>query len=109
MAIHLAMNGPGTSGDDVSKSYSIAQAKNLLGRLVHEAEEGSPVELTRRGRPVAMVVSVPEFERLSRPRRLFAALYEDFRRRFDLAELGIDPDEVFAVDNDASAGKDFSW
>ena len=93
----------------MSKSYSIAQAKNLLGRLVHEAEKGSPVELTRRGRPVAMVVSVPEFDRLTRPRRGFAEIYDDFRRRFDLVELDIDPDEVFAVPSDASTGKDFSW
>lgn len=92
-----------------SKSYSIAEAKNLLGRLVHEAEEGPPVELTRRGRPVAMVVSVPEFERLSQPRRGFTAIYEAFQRRFDLAELNIDPDEVFAVARDASTGQDFSW
>lgn len=93
----------------MTKSYSIAEAKNVLGRVVHEAEEGSPVELTRRGRPVAMVVSVPEFERLSQPRRGFTAIYEDFCRRFDLAELDIDPDEVFAPAPDASVGKDFSW
>jgi prevent-host-death family protein len=93
----------------MTKSYSIADAKNLLGRVVHEAEEGSPVELTRRGRPVAMVISVPDFERLSLPRRGFTAIYEDLRRRFDLAELDIDPDEVFAAGPDASAGKDFSW
>lgn len=100
MAIELAMK---------SKSYSIAQAKDHLGRLVHEAEVGPPVELTRRGRPVAMVVSVPEFERLSRPRRDFWEVCEDVRRRFDLETLEIDPDEVFAVPRDPSPGKDFSW
>ena len=35
------------------RTYSIAEAKSLLGRVVHEAEEEAPVELTRRGRPVA--------------------------------------------------------
>jgi prevent-host-death family protein len=93
----------------MTKSYSIAQAKDHLARVIHEAEEGSPVELTRRGRPVAMVVSVRDFKRLGEPRRDFWAAYEDFRRRFDLEELGIEPEEVFATERDSSPGRDFSW
>ena len=93
----------------MTKSYSIAEAKNSLGRVVHEAEEGPPVELTRRGRPVAVVLSVRAFGRLSESGRDFWAAYEDFRRRFDLEELGIEPEEVFAVEHDPSPGRDFSW
>lgn len=42
-------------------------------------------------------------------RRSFWAVYQDFRRCFDLEELDIDPDEVFAGVRDPSPGKDFSW
>jgi prevent-host-death family protein len=93
----------------MTKSYSIAQAKNLLGRVVHEAEEGTQVELTRRGRPVAVLLSLTEFERLRRPRPDFWSACQQLRERFDLAALDIDPEEVFAVPDDSSAGKDFSW
>lgn len=93
----------------MTKSYSIAQAKNLLGRVVHEAEEGAQVELTRRGRPVAVLLSLTEFERLRQPRPDFWTACQEFRREFDLDELDIDPDQIFAVPADSSAGKDFSW
>ena len=43
---------------------SIAQARNSLTRLIHEAENGEPVHITRRGKPVAVLVSRDEYERL---------------------------------------------
>lgn len=42
------------------KRYSIAEAQDSLANLVHEAEGGTRVELTRDGRPVAMILSVLE-------------------------------------------------
>lgn len=91
------------------KSYSIAQAKNLLGQVVHEAEEGKRVELTRRGKPVAVVMSTAELARLDSERRNFWQSYQDFRQRFDLEELQIDPAEVFSSARDRLPGRDFSW
>lgn len=44
--------------------HSIAEARNNLARLVHVAEDGEPVRLTRRGKPVAVILSVAEYERL---------------------------------------------
>ena len=49
--------------------YSIAAAKNNLSGLVHEAEQGRPVRLTRRGKPVAVLISTEQYERLSKPRK----------------------------------------
>lgn len=46
------------------KTVSIAQARNSLTELVYEAEEGRPVQFTRRGRPVAVLVSEAEYARL---------------------------------------------
>ena len=43
---------------------SIADAKNQLPALIHQAEAGKPVTITRRGKPVAVVVSVQEYEHL---------------------------------------------
>lgn len=48
----------------MSKTYSIAQARNQLPSLVRAAERGAAVELTRRGEKVAVLVSVATLARL---------------------------------------------
>jgi len=40
-----------------------------LSGFVHEAEHGHPVRLTRRGKPVAVLISAEQYERLSKPRK----------------------------------------
>ncbi len=90
-------------------SYSIAEAKSHLSKVVHQAEEGPPVELTRRGQPVAVVLSIQSYERLKGPRMDSWDAVEKLRRTPDLAALEIDPDEVFAIDKDPSPGREFSW
>lgn len=47
---------------------SIAEARNHLPRLVQEAEAGEPVSITRRGRPVAVLLSEQAYARLLAPR-----------------------------------------
>jgi prevent-host-death family protein len=42
----------------MSQTYSIAQARDQLPRLVRAAERGAEVELTRRGEKVAVLLSV---------------------------------------------------
>ena len=53
----------------VSKDYSIAQAKQDLPAIVHEVERSGSARLTRRGQPVAVMLSIEEFERLRSVRR----------------------------------------
>lgn len=48
--------------------FSIAEAKSRFAQLVHQAEGGQPVRITRRGRAVAVLVSEADFARLSAPR-----------------------------------------
>jgi prevent-host-death family protein len=50
----------------MQKQFSIAEAKNRLPTIVHSVENGPSVELTRRGKPVAVILSIQEYERLSR-------------------------------------------
>ena len=53
----------------MNDAYSIAAAKNNLSSLVHQAEQGRPVRLTRRGKPVAVLISTEQYERISKPRK----------------------------------------
>lgn len=93
----------------MQKTYSIAEAKNRLSRVVHEAEATAPVELTRRGQPVAMVISIEDYQELQAPRRTFWEAVQNFRTQHDMDSLDIDPDEIFGDVKDRSPGRDFSW
>lgn len=44
------------------KTVSVADAKNRLPELVHEVEV-APIEIRRRGRPVAVLMSKEQFDR----------------------------------------------
>jgi antitoxin Phd len=93
----------------VTKKYSIAEARHNLPGVIHEAEGGTRVELTRRGKPVAVLLGIESYERLAEGRRDFWEAYEEFRRQFDLGELAIEPEEVFGGVRDPSPGREFSW
>lgn len=64
------------------KSVSIAQARDSLAELLYEAEEGRPVQVTRRGKAVAVLLSETEYERLQgNARPDFAAWNQAWRDR----------------------------
>jgi prevent-host-death family protein len=93
----------------MTKRYSIAEARDNLTDVVHEAEVGNTVELTRHGKPVAVLLSLVDYERLAESRADFWETYQELRREFDFVELAIDPDSVFSGARDSSPGRGFSW
>jgi prevent-host-death family protein len=76
----------------MSSRYSIADARTNLPTIVDKAEAGMKVELTRRGKPVAVVVSLREFERLQGDRTRFREAYKHFLDRYSLKEIGLEDD-----------------
>ena len=88
----------------VAQRYSIAQARSKLPRIVDQAEAGIEVELTRRGQPVAVLVSCREFERLRGKRLHFRDAYKKFLKTHSLAEIGVD-DDFAAAARDRTAGR----
>jgi prevent-host-death family protein len=73
------------------KRYSIAEARANLPSIIGEAEAGQVIELTRRGKPVAAIVSLRELERLRRARPLFSEAYRRFLKLHPLRETALDP------------------
>lgn len=67
-------------------SASVAQAKNNLPNLIQQAESGEVVHITRRGRPVAVLLSEREFARLQAPQTGFADFLHDWRREMQAQE-----------------------
>jgi prevent-host-death family protein len=74
------------------KRYSIADARAHLPTIVDDAEAGQEIELTRRGKPVAVVVSLRELERLRGARTQFRDAYRRFLQSHALRDIGLDAD-----------------
>lgn len=55
----------------MEKQFTISEAKNKLTAIVHDVEKGPSVKLTRRGRPVAVLLSIAEYEALHGRRPAF--------------------------------------
>ena len=89
----------------MSQRYSIAEARHNLAAIVHELERKAFVELTRRGEPVAVLLSVREYRRLTTPPGRFWEAYEAFQETVDLQQLNIEP-AVFEGLRDPSPGRE---
>lgn len=90
----------------MTERYSITEARRNLPRLVHEAEHGKAVELTRRGESVAMLISRRRFEQLASNYSGFADAYRTFTESVDLTELDLDPDQLFSGVRADTPGRD---
>lgn len=53
----------------MDQTVSISEAKDQLPRLIREVEAGAQVSLTRRGQPVARLVSEETYRKLLRRKR----------------------------------------
>jgi len=89
----------------MADSYSVAETKNGLTKILRLVERKGHVHITRRGKPVAVVMSVEEFEAL-RPRR--PTFGEAFRRfeQSEHAEHAVFDDEFFEGLRDQSPGRE---
>ena len=91
----------------MSRSYSIAEARDNFAAIVRDVEQDSPIELTRRGEPVAVLLSIEEYRRLLAGRKRFWEAYSEFRDEVDLRRLNIEP-EIFEDLRDVSPGRETS-
>ena len=93
------------TGGSMTDKHSIAEARRNLPKLVRAVEHGVAVELTRRGKPVAVLIGCKRFERLASSRRSFVTAYQVFRNESDLTELALDPDKLFARQREKTPGR----
>lgn len=87
---------------------TISEAKNRLPSLIHSLDKGPVIKLTRHGRPVAVLISIQEYERLIQQRGGFWAALKAFR-----AQASKEPIEIAENDfnglRDNSPGRMFEW
>lgn len=91
----------------MAKSFSVAEARENFARLIQTAERGRVVEITRRGQPVAVVLSAAQYLALVGEGPSFKAAIDELRERLGVDQLGID-DADFAGLRGASAGREVS-
>ncbi len=88
--------------------YTIAEAKNRLPSIIHSVEKGPSVKLTRRGRPVAVLLSIAEYERLNRKIGSFWPALQALRNHVEIQGIEIS-DMDFDDLRDETPGRDIRW
>jgi len=86
--------------------YSIAEARNNLPRLVHRLGQHRHFVLTRRGEPVAVLMSLERYQMMLEERPDFWQAVQRFRAGNRLAEHGNDLADAFEDVRDPSPGRE---
>jgi prevent-host-death family protein len=82
------------------KDVPVAEAHNRLSALLKKAQK-SPVTLTRHGKPVGVLLSPEEYERL----RQFEAYSKVVRLSQSLRESGISASELYRTSREQLEGR----
>ncbi len=89
---------------------SIAEAKARLTHLIHQAERGEAMHITRRGKPVAVLLSEDEYARLCRgqEQRNFWNLIAEMRADPAFEPVDWSAEEVDGW-RDRQPAREFEW
>jgi prevent-host-death family protein len=90
-------------------TYSIAEARDRFAALIRQVErKRQAVQVTRRGTPVAVILSQEEYDRLlnSQMEHNFWPAYHEWRRAWE-PELWAD-DDTFGDVRDQSPGREIA-
>lgn len=89
------------------KTSTIAEAKNNLSQLIHQLEFDEPIHLTRHGKPVAVMLSETNYQKLTGKNKGLYQAIQQWRAQLE-AECGFTESELKNL-RTASHGRDFSW
>jgi PTS system cellobiose-specific IIB component len=90
-----------------SSKVSVAEARQHFARLIKRAQQGKAIEITRRGEPVAVLISAAEYSAITGDRPSFIDATEQIRERLDVDSLNIG-DSDFEGLREESPGRDVS-
>ena len=89
------------------KISTIAEAKNNLSQLIHQLDSGEPIQLTRHGKPVAVLLSETNYQQLkNQGPRLYHAI-QQWRTQLD-EDAGLTESELKRL-RATIPGREFSW
>jgi prevent-host-death family protein len=88
-------------------TMTMTQARAAFAKVLTRAERGDAVEVTRGGKPVAVIVSVQQYDEATARAELPSKAFRAFMAALDRRALGgHDPWKGL---RDRSAGRDFNW
>ena len=90
-----------------STKVSVAEARQHFARLIKRAEHGNAIEITRRGKPVAVLLSASEYAAITGERASFIEAVTQVRNRMDVEALDIG-DTDFDDLRDRSPGREIT-
>lgn len=90
----------------MKKTYSVGSARANLPAILDDVQSGRVIHVTRRGQPIAVIMSPAEYAALERRQSTFAEACADFRKRFDVQSLGLGRDFFDAL-RDPRPGRKF--
>ena len=89
----------------MEKQFTIAEAKNNLPAIIHSVEDGPSVKLTGHGKPVAVLLSIREYEQLAKNNIGFWSALSTFRSVLVKEDVKIS-DADFEDLRDTSTGRE---
>lgn len=104
--VHSYVHNSG--GEMRERTVSIAQARANLPGLIRDTEEGKTIEITRRGSPVAILLSASTYRQLVGEQIPFREAFASFLLHADLESDGLEGSE-FVEARDPSPGRDLPW
>ncbi len=90
-----------------STKVSVAEARQHFARLIKRAQQGKAIEITRRGEPVAVLISAAKYSAIMGERPSFVDATRQVRERLGVDALKIG-DADFDGLRDQSPGRDVS-
>jgi len=87
------------------RQFSIAEAKSKLPAIIHSVEDGPSVKLTRHGKPVAVLLSIREYEQLTKNKVGFGRAVTAFRKIIEQEDITI-TDADFEDLRDPTVGRE---
>ncbi|MCF7998405.1 MAG: type II toxin-antitoxin system Phd/YefM family antitoxin [Methylovulum sp.] len=89
------------------KTSTIAEAKNNLSQLIYQLDTGEAIHLTRHGKPVAVMLSEANYQKLTQKNTSLYQAIQHWRSQLesDIALTGTELKSLRA----ASQEREFSW
>lgn len=78
----------------MQRSYSVAAARAKLAEIIDEVEGGEDVEIVRRGKKVAILVSPARYARMAGEKTAFGDVYDAFMKGRAAQSFGFEPHEL---------------
>ncbi|MCQ8130544.1 type II toxin-antitoxin system Phd/YefM family antitoxin [Methylomonas rivi] len=91
------------------KTSTIADAKNNLSQLIAQLDGNEPIQLTRYGKAVAVILSQAYYQKLIQPnKKLYQAIMNWREQRDGRINIGFNDAELDEL-RDKDSCRDFSW